>query len=93
MTTTARASHTHLFRGAELRLPGTAALAPAALTVLFADGVVTGAELTESPETWLLHVHGHTTEAGAVLEPAVWWLKDAARDGDDLIVKIGGRMP
>ncbi|WP_285662973.1 hypothetical protein [Actinorhabdospora filicis] len=95
MTLQARATHTHLFRGAELRLPGLPALTPTTLTILFADGVITAAELTESPETetWLLHVHGHTTEAGAVLEPSMWWLKDSASEGDDLTVKIGGRLP
>lgn len=93
MTLMARASHSHLFRGAELRLADLDDLRPSALRVLFADGVVVGAELTAGTEDlWLLKVHGYVTAAGAVVEPMVWVVAGIKREEEDLVVKLAGKF-
>ncbi|MFT3886678.1 MAG: TetR family transcriptional regulator [Arachnia sp.] len=76
-----RASHTHLFPGAQLETDAVLDR-PGPVLLLFSDGVETAAELLLSPDDddLVLDVPAHRTAAGTRIPEKVWRLSGAARE-------------
>ncbi|MER5951806.1 hypothetical protein ABT127_37790 [Streptomyces sp. NPDC001904] len=90
--------HTHLFRGARIRIRGLAApgafvAAPRAvdLVLRFADDVVADAELRpEGPAGTELVVAAYTTAAGTPLDGRSWTVRAVERKGDEVELAVAG---
>ncbi|RZU63370.1 hypothetical protein [Zhihengliuella halotolerans] len=90
------ASHSHLFRGARLRAPGTAHFAdPADVRVVFADFSDAGAELrrAEGTPAWMLSVESYRTAAGTEIPARVWELELMAPGAGAPEFKVLTRRP
>ncbi len=92
------ASHSHLFRGARLRVSRSAVtlpLRPADVRLAFSDGVEVAGELVETGDgDALLSLPGYRTAAGASIGAAHWPVLEVADDTDPeyLSLRLGPRI-
>ncbi|WP_059008177.1 hypothetical protein [Streptomyces specialis] len=92
--------HTHLFRGARVRVKGVtdpgsyvAAPAPMGLLVRFSDGTTADAEVVVSADgAAALGVAAHTTRAGTRIPERVWTVREFTADDGDVEAVVGERM-
>lgn len=89
------AGHSHLFGGARLLAQGAARpLRPAAVEVLFRDGVAVAAELvaTGDDDRLLLSLPAYTTAAGTTIAAALWPLTAIEDAAEGLSLTVGKRI-
>lgn len=84
---TARVLHSHLFRGAEVDVPGMHD-PEGPFRIEFTDGATTTAELTGD----LLTVTAWTTRARTRIPTRTWPVTERSWNGDTLHVKLGPRL-
>lgn len=90
-------AHTHLFRGARVRLPADVAdpLPPSAVRIRFSDGVDIDAELLSSvddPRRLVLETPAYETGSGTAIRPRAWSIARAERAADGVVLVIGERL-
>ena len=100
----AMASHSHLFPGAVIRIAPAGSdeavgFAPLGLTVVFADGTSSHAELVTGPDAAqagdeaALIVSGYTTGAGAAIPQKMWIVAGRFIRHGALNLRLGRSLP
>ncbi|MEU8241165.1 hypothetical protein AB0C07_23220 [Actinoplanes missouriensis] len=85
--TTGEVGYSHLFRGVEVNVHETTGDGP--LTLRFADGSSTGAELLDD----VLTVEPYVTAAGTRIPAKVWPIAERSWYLDRMMLKLGARLP